>query len=118
VARHYPFTLGEGVSIKGGDSLTGSTIARSFTIVGGYYSKVGETKLNDPFIATLTDDERKQFADVFILKSKGEFPGVPDYKTGEDNSAFFRKIFVYLGKYRARIPDDLLAKIYDFSVNN
>jgi len=47
VARHYPFTLGEGVNITGTETLTGSTIARSFTIVGGYYSKVGETKLND-----------------------------------------------------------------------
>ena len=74
-------------------------------------------KLDDAFIATLTAEERQQFADIFMLKSKGDFPGVPDYKTGEDNSAFFRKIFVYLGKYRARIPDDLMGKIYDFAVN-
>lgn len=47
VARHYPFTVGEGVTITGTETLTGSTIARSFTIVGGYYTKVGETKLND-----------------------------------------------------------------------
>ncbi len=47
VARHYPFTVGEGVNISGGEGLTGATIARSFTIIGGYYSKVGETKLND-----------------------------------------------------------------------
>ncbi len=47
VARHYPFILDEGVSITGGSNLNGATIARSFTIIGGYYSKVGETKLNE-----------------------------------------------------------------------
>ena len=47
VAQHHPFTLGEGVSISGGDNLTGSTIARSFTIIGGYYTKVGSPVMND-----------------------------------------------------------------------
>ena len=47
VAQHHPFTLGEGVSITGGSNLAGGTIARSFTIVGGYYTKVGTPVLND-----------------------------------------------------------------------
>ncbi|MBQ9118325.1 MAG: hypothetical protein IJY11_03885 [Clostridia bacterium] len=74
----------------------------------------GTTKLTDEFIATLSDEERQQFADIFFLKAKGDFPGVPDYVTGEDNTIFFRKIFVHLGKYRSRIPDDLLGKMYDY----
>ncbi|MBQ8428318.1 MAG: hypothetical protein IJX18_03595, partial [Clostridia bacterium] len=73
-----------------------------------------KTKINDEFIATLTAEERKQFADIFMLKSKGDFVGIPDYKAGEDNKTFFRKVFVHLGQYRARIPDELLGKIYDY----
>ena len=46
VAQHHPFTLGEGVNIVG-ENLTGGTIAKSFTIIGGYYTKVGEPKLVD-----------------------------------------------------------------------
>ena len=54
VAQHHPFTVGEGVSVTGGDNLTGSTIATSLTIIGGYYTKVGEPKLNDSRDVSIT----------------------------------------------------------------
>lgn len=69
----------------------------------------------DPFIATLNDEERKQFTDIFILKNQGETKNLPDYVVGGDNSAFFKKIFIYLGQYREKIPSTLLAKMYNFS---
>jgi hypothetical protein len=69
----------------------------------------------DPFIATLNASEREQFMQIFILKYQGETKNLPDYKVGEDNTEFFRKVFIYLGQYRERIPNSLLAKMYQFA---
>ena len=74
------------------------------------------SKSFDPFIAVLDNQERNQFTEIFILKYKGEMPEIPDYVVGGDNKEFFRKLFIYLGQYRDRIPDSLLAKIYQFTV--
>ena len=70
----------------------------------------------DPFIAILSQEERNQFTELFILKYKGVMPELPDYVVGGDNKNFFRKLFIYLGQYRDRIPDGLLTKIYQFAV--
>ena len=70
----------------------------------------------DPFIAILNNEERNQFTELFILKFKGVMPEIPDYQVGGDNKEFFRKIFIYLGQYRDRIPDGLLAKMYQFNI--
>ena len=70
----------------------------------------------DPFIAMLNNEERNQFTELFILKFKGVMPEIPDYQVGGDNKEFFRKIFIYLGQYRDRIPDGLLAKMYQFNI--
>lgn len=74
------------------------------------------TKSFDPFIASLNDKEREQFTDLFILKYKGTMSNIPDYEVGGDNSDFFRKVFIFLGQYRDRIPDGLLAKMYKFYI--
>lgn len=74
------------------------------------------SKSFDPFIATLDMEERNQFTELFILKYKGVMPEIPDYVVGGDNKEFFRLVFLYLGQYRDRIPDSLLAKMYNFSV--
>ncbi|MBQ8658896.1 MAG: hypothetical protein IJ506_07145 [Clostridia bacterium] len=73
------------------------------------------SKAFDPFIATLEGEERNQFTELFILKVKGTFPELPEYVVGGDNKAFFNKFFIYLGQYRDRVPDGLMAKIYSFS---
>lgn len=70
----------------------------------------------DPFIASLDADERNSFTEIFILKFKGTMPQLPDYEVGGDNKEFFRKVFIYLGLYRDRIPQNLLAKMYQFSM--
>ena len=50
---------------------------------------------------------------------QGKAPAyLPAYKTGADNSRFFDSIFVYLGKMRSVISDNLLGKIYDFMMEN
>ena len=74
------------------------------------------SKSFDPFIASLSTEERNQFTELFILKYKGTMPEIPDYQVGGDNREFFRKIFIYLGQYRDRIPDGLLAKMYQFNL--
>ncbi|HIU59275.1 MAG TPA: hypothetical protein IAC57_04135 [Candidatus Scatosoma pullistercoris] len=70
----------------------------------------------DPFIASLNATEREQFTEIFILKYKGETKNLPDYQVGGDNTEFFRKVFIYLGQYRDRIPDSLLGKMYQFAI--
>ncbi len=70
----------------------------------------------DPFIAILDNEERNQFTELFILKYKGTMPELPDYEVGGDNKEFFRKLCIYLGQYRDRIPNGLLAKIYQFAI--
>lgn len=74
------------------------------------------SKSFDPFIAALNAEERNQFTELFILKYQGVMPEIPDYVVGGDNKEFFRKLFIYLGQYRDRIPDGLLAKIYQFAI--
>ena len=74
------------------------------------------TKSFDAFIALLSNEERNQFTEIFILKYKGQMPEIPDYQVGGDNKEFFRKLFIYLGQYRDRIPDGLLSKIYQFAI--
>ena len=74
------------------------------------------SKSFDPFIAVLNNEERNQFTELFILKYKGVMPEIPDYQVGGDNKEFFRKLFIYLGQYRDKIPDGLLAKIYQFAI--
>lgn len=76
------------------------------------------SKSFDPFIAILNAEERNQFTELFILKYKGVMPEIPDYQVGGDNKEFFRKLFIYLGQYRDRVPDGLLAKIYQFAIRN
>ena len=70
----------------------------------------------DPFIASLDNAERNEFTEIFILKFKGTMPELPDYEVGGDNKDFFRKIFIYLGQYRDRISQELLMKMYQYSM--
>lgn len=75
-----------------------------------------EVESYDAFIITLNEEEKSQFTDLFILKVCGPLAGIPDYKVGEANKDFFRKIFIYLGQNREKIPNGLLSKIYQHSV--
>ena len=69
----------------------------------------------DAFIATLTKAEKYEFADLYILKTKGTMVGIPTYEVGAENKAFFSKIFIYLSQYREKISSPLLAKIYEYA---
>lgn len=72
-------------------------------------------KVFDPFLEVLNDEEKAQFIDLYILKTEN-MPEIPTYQVGGDNKAFFRKVFIYIGQYREKIPSGLLAKMYDFAM--
>ena len=66
----------------------------------------------DEFLRKLTNDEKIEFAMIFIEKSKGEIGRVPEYAIGGDNKKFFNSVFIYLGRIRGIISDGLLNKMY------
>ncbi len=70
----------------------------------------------DAFLITLNEKEKNEFIDLYVLKCKGIMPEIPGYVVGGDNKDFFTKVFIYLGQYRDKIPGDLLAKMYNFSM--
>lgn len=70
----------------------------------------------DPFMFTLSEEEKAEFIDLYILRCKGAMPEIPAYKVGGDNKEFFNKVFIYLGQYREKISSSLLAKMYNFSM--
>ena len=68
----------------------------------------------DPFINTLTPQEKNEFGDLFIANRCGDLNYLPAYVIGGDNGEFFRKVFIYLGKFRSHISPALLGKLYDY----
>ncbi len=70
----------------------------------------------DAFLITLNEKEKNEFIDLYVLKCRGLMPEIPGYVVGGDNKDFFNKVFIYLGQYREKIPGDLLAKMYSFSM--
>ena len=68
----------------------------------------------DPFINSLTPQEKNEFGDLFIACKAGKFEGLPIYAIGGNNDEFFRKVFIYLGKFRKDISAPLLDKLYSY----
>ncbi|MDE7257055.1 MAG: hypothetical protein K2N50_03765 [Clostridia bacterium] len=66
----------------------------------------------DEFMETLNDNEKVEFVELFIKKSKGKVNGVPDYEIGADNSDFFPAVFVHINRYRNIVSDALMTKMY------
>ena len=66
----------------------------------------------DAFISSLTNREKDEFGDVFIANKHGAISYLPVYVVGGDNSEFFRKAFIYLGRFRKNISASLLDKMY------
>ncbi len=70
----------------------------------------------DPFLITLNESEKNDFIDLYVLKCRGIMPEIPGYVVGGDNRDFFNKVFIYLGQHREKITDQLLAKMYQYSM--
>lgn len=73
-----------------------------------------DTKTFDPFFATLSTAEVNEFGDIFIADKIGVLSYMPAYVIGGDNKDFFRKIMIYLGKFRSQISQGLLEKILKY----
>ena len=68
----------------------------------------------DPFLSTLTLKEKNEFCDMFIANKTGKLEVLPVYVINGDNARFFRKVFVYLGRYRNDISTPLMKKLYAY----
>ena len=73
-----------------------------------------DTKTFDAFFATLSTAEINEFGDIFIADKLGVLSYMPAYVIGGDNKDFFRKIMIYLGKFRSNISQSLLEKILKY----
>ncbi len=114
-AEAYPYEGGPVAGVVMAEEVNPSFVPQSPRVNTAGYDFYN-SKTFDTFIATLNDQERNDFTEIFILKVKGAMPELPDYQVGGDNKEFFRKIFIYLGQYRDRIPSALLGKIYQYSL--
>lgn len=82
VAQHHPVTLGEGVTVTG-DKLSGSTIANSFAILGGYQKNQSNPPLAsdaDTNITVLSGS--KLYIVAFSREILGEYTGTAHIKIG------------------------------------
>jgi hypothetical protein len=70
----------------------------------------------DWFLESLTAEEKAEFTELFVYKYLGGTAILPDYVPGGNNYEFFRAFFVNLGKYRNRISDTLIEKMYQFMI--
>lgn len=68
---------------------------------------------SDSFIRKLTNEEKVEFARVFLERSVGNLTMIPDYVVGGDNSAFFSSLFIYLPHVRSTVTEGLMAKFYE-----
>lgn len=67
----------------------------------------------DDFIKKLTNEEKIEFSQVFLERSKGNLSNLPAYTIGGDNKKFFSGAFIYLGRWRDLVSDGLMNKMYN-----
>ncbi len=66
----------------------------------------------DEFIRLLNNEQKVEFARVFIERQSGPLNGIPEYVIGGDNGKFFSSVFIYFAKIRDLISDGLMNEIY------
>lgn len=67
----------------------------------------------DEFIKELTNDEKIEFAKVFLERRDDVMSEIPEYIIGGNNDKFFSSIFIYYGRICGRISGTLMNKIYE-----
>lgn len=68
---------------------------------------------SDSFINKLTNDEKIEFAKVFLERRYGPLTVIPHYVFGGDNKKFFSAIFIYISRVREYLSNNLMNKIYE-----
>lgn len=71
---------------------------------------------SDNFIKKLTNEEKVEFARVFLERNAANLSVLPDYVVGGDNSGFFTSVFIYLSRVRNIVTDGLMNKLYEEAV--
>ena len=67
----------------------------------------------DNFIRKLSNEEKVEFAKVFLERKSGNLANIPQYVVGGDNTIFFKSIFIYLSRVRSLVSDNLMNKLYE-----
>ncbi len=67
-------------------------------------------RTGDSFIDGLTAEEQQNFFKVFLNRRKGEY-GIPAYKPGGNNKAFFEGVFVHFHEVRDQLDLGLVEKL-------
>ncbi|MBQ7010174.1 MAG: S-layer homology domain-containing protein [Clostridia bacterium] len=84
VAQHNPVTIGEGVNISG-NKLIGSSVDKSFSVIGGYASGVGSPTAIDGRDTSITVlSGSKLYVVAYSRQMQGDYPGTAHIKIGGD----------------------------------
>ena len=67
----------------------------------------------DEFIRKLTNEEKVEFARVFLERSNDKLARIPEYVVGGNNKRFFSSIFIYFAHVRDHVSDGLMDKLYN-----
>lgn len=70
----------------------------------------------DSFIRKLTNEEKVEFARVFLERSSENLLVLPEYIVGGENSKFFSAVFIYLARVRSVVSDGLMNKLYNEAI--
>ena len=67
----------------------------------------------DKFIVKLTNEEKVEFAKIFLERNYNSLSNLPEYVVGGDNSKFFSAVFIYLARVRSLVSDGLMNKMFE-----
>lgn len=66
----------------------------------------------DDFIKKLSNDERIEFAKIFLEKNNPDLSPIPDYEVGGNNAKFFSNVMIYYARVRDLVTEGLMNKMY------
>lgn len=66
----------------------------------------------DPFINSLTQQEKNEFGDIFIARKNGRAKNMPVYVIGGDNDEFFRTVWIRYNSFG--MSPSLKEKVYQY----
>ena len=111
VAQHNPVTIGDGVKISG-SKLTGGSVEKAFTVIGGYASGVGSATALDERDTNITIlSGSKLYVIAYSRQMTGDYPGTAHIKIGGD--ADVSVLHGSVAYYRSTIVGDVEIEITD-----
>lgn len=77
-----------------------------------YYNPVIYNGPTDDFIKTLPNEQKIEFSQLFFDHANGNLDFIPKYDLGGNNEKFFSSIFIYYGRIRGLVSDELMNAFY------